>query len=871
VLYRFIDNKGTFTVRGAHRFSWYVPLANPDGTLLSAVGPNLSGDIKRDNDRFLTIPASAEDLRSSPACRREFFIRVGRRLYRLSQGPVLRQETGLLYQKLFKRLGPLEAEILNFVPVDRAAEVMQVVVRNRGSRPVVITPTSFIPLYGRSEKNLRDHRHVSSLLNRVDLNAYGVFLKPTMIFDEKGHRLNKTTYYCQGYEGNGLAPAGQFPTLDLFYGQGDIFHPDAVEKDTAPARRDDPSFDGKEACAGLRFRKRVLQPGAAAVYTLILGIEDSDAEIKKTFAALRSPALVKKSLSATQEYWQRYCAGLSFDFGDPQVNGWALWVTLQPTLRRIFGCSFLPHFDYGKGGRGWRDLWQDALTLLLTEPGKAKEIIEKSFRGVRLDGSNATIITKDGFLADRNKISRVWMDHGVWPFLTTRSYINHSGDLKILLKKTSYFRDHQLRRAQGVDTDFRQDDFIQRTPSGRALAGTILEHLLVQNLCQFFNVGSHNIVRLENADWNDGLDMAPDKGESVTFSFMYAHNLADICALLEELKRTQPDVLIMKELRLLLDRLGSPVDYNSYKAKQKRLGEYFDAIRHVSGTAVAVPIDKLIMDLREKARHMSAWLRSHEWVSNSGFFNGYYDNAGRRVEGGRGGRITMMLASQVFAIMSGVASDEQVRRTWRSIRSHLEDRVLGGFRLNTDLKEPALNLGRAYGFAYGDKENGAFFSHMNIMLANALYSRGFIKEGCHVMGSIYRMASSEAAAIPPVLPEYFNSQGKGLYLYLTGSASWYIYTLVEEVLGLAFNLGDIVLKPKLMRSNFGSASCIRVQSSYRGRKLVLTYRRPVKGAGPYSIRKVMVNGSIVDSSGAGFRIPASRLTALRNTIEVTLR
>ncbi|MFA6385114.1 MAG: cellobiose phosphorylase, partial [Candidatus Omnitrophota bacterium] len=778
MFYRFIDNKGTFVVRGAHRFCWYVPLANPDGTLLSAIGPNLSGDIKRDDGHFLTIPARLEHLRSTPECRRDFFIMAGRRVYRLSQGPVLSQETGLLYQKLLKRLGPLEIEILNFVPVDRAAEVMRIVVKNRSGRPVTITPTSFIPLYGRSEKNIRDHRHVSSLLNRITLNKYGILLKPTMIFDEKGHRLNQTTYYCQGYEGGGLAPQGQFPTLDLFYGRGDIFHPDAIEKDIRPARRKDPSFDGKEACAGLRFKKRVLGPGETASYTIILGIEDSSVEISKTFAALRSPALIEKSLFKTQEYWQRYCASLSFDFGDQQFNGWLMWVTLQPTLRRIFGCSFLPHFDYGKGGRGWRDLWQDALTLLLTEPKKAKDIIEKSFKGVRLDGSNATIITQDGFLADRNKISRVWMDHGVWPYLTTRVYINRSSDLGILLKKTGYFRDHQLRRAHAVDKDFDQGDFIQRDRSGRLLTGTILEHLLVQNLCQFFNVGVHNIVRLENADWNDGLDMAPDKGESVTFSFMYAHNLSGICALLEGLKHEQSEVSIMKELCLLLDRLGKPVDYNNYKAKQKRLAEYFDAIEHVSGTAVSIPIDKLIMDLSSKAQHMSAWLGEREWLSQAGFFNGYYDNAGQRVEGRRNGRVTMMLPSQVFAVMSGVASVEQVGRTWKSIRAHLEDRSLGGFRLNTDLKEPALNLGRAYGFAYGDKENGAFFSHMSVMLANALYLRGFIKEGCHVMGSLYRMASSEKADIPPVLPEYFNGQGRGLYLYLTGSASWYIYTLV---------------------------------------------------------------------------------------------
>lgn len=34
-----------------------------------------------------------------------------------------------------------------------------------------------------------------------------------------------------------------------------------------------------------------------------------------------------------------------------------------------------------------------------------------------------------------------------------------------------------------------------------------------------------------------------------------------------------------------------------------------------------------------------------------------------------------------------------------------------------------------FGFAYGEKENGAVFSHMAVMFANALYKRGFVKEG----------------------------------------------------------------------------------------------------------------------------------------------
>ena len=55
------------------------------------------------------------------------------------------------------------------------------------------------------------------------------------------------------------------------------------------------------------------------------------------------------------------------------------------------------------------------------DPGGVRQMVVSNYGGVRIDGTNATIIGsgQGEFIADRNGISRVWMDHGVWPFLTT--------------------------------------------------------------------------------------------------------------------------------------------------------------------------------------------------------------------------------------------------------------------------------------------------------------------------------------------------------------------------------------------------------------------------------------------------------------------
>ena len=872
MIYKFIDNKGTFAVNNPQRYNLYFPLTNKDGTLLSSISPNLGGDIKSDNNHFLTPPASIVDVKDNILCRRDFFIKVNNKVIRLSNPHNDKLEAGFLYHKLTKKAGSLHIEILNFVPSLLPVEVMSIKITNKGPKSINITPTSLIPLYGRGENTLRDHRHVSSLLNRIHLDKHGIFLKPTLFLNEEGHKVNKATYFCLGFQDNGTAPLGQFPTLDYFSGEGDLFNPQSIKGEVKPVKKERNEFQGKEAVAAFRFKDRNLRKGESVNYFLIMGVDsgsgkNSKQKIMATFSKVNSPAKIKRIFEETKKYWRNYLSKIEFDFKDKAFNNWLLWVKLQPTLRKLFGCSFLPHFDYGKGGRGWRDLWQDALTLLINEPDKAKALLVNSFKGVRIDGSNATIISKKGgFLSDRNKISRVWSDHGIWPLITLHLYINKTGDLGILNKNTTYFRDHLLKRAKEVDSKFCQKDFLLRNNKGKIYEGSILEHLLVQHLTSFFNVGKHNIIRLENADWNDGLDMAFELGESVTFSFMYAHNLKDISCFLRSLSKRIKKVSLAKELSLLLDQINKPINYNNFKEKQKRLEKYFKASQSISGRKQEVKIDKLIYDLERKSNHLSLWLNKKEWLK-SGFFNGYYDNKGRRVEG----KTRVNLASQVFAIMSGVATPKQIKKIWGSIKKYLYDKTLGGFRLNTNFGPSYLDLGRAFSFSYGDKENGAFFNHMAVMLANSLYRRGFIKEGSYVLGSIYKMATASRAKIYPLIPEYFNNEGGGLYLYLTGSASWYIYTLVEEILGIQFILGDITLSPKLMPLDFFKNK-IEVKYNLAGKAIKISYQQgTLTGTGKSSkIKEVFLENKKLSKINNKYTLKKEELKKIKKK-EIQLR
>ena len=254
---------------------------------------------------------------------------------------------------------------------------------------------------------------------------------------------------------------------------------------------------------------------------------------------------------------------------------------------------------------------------------------------------------------------------------------------------------------------------------------------------------------------------------------------------------------------------------------------------------------------RRRRSGSSAHIRRNEWIqSGTGYqwFNGYYDNTGERVEGDKPTGVRMTLTGQVFPVMMGVATDEQVAKVAAACRHYLLDEKLGGYRLNTNFHEVKLDLGRCFGFAYGHKENGAVFSHMAVMYAYALYRRGFVSDGYEVIQSLYTLSTDfEKARIYPGIPEYFNNKGRGMYHYLTGSASWLLLVMLSEVYGVRGRHGNLVLQPKLKASQFDGSCSASVQTMYAGRKLIIVYSNDGSlDYGDYEIEGISIDSKPVD-------------------------
>lgn len=862
--WHFVDTNGTFRLENADQTSYlYFPLVNEAG-MMSAITPTLHGDSKIDQHHFLTLPVSVEDLHNTRSPRDVWFFVEGHGPWSVA-GNSARQiadrwtahadrvtvEAGLLWHKVVRESGrlPLRAEILNFVPAgDDRVELMRVSLTNSGETPMRLTPTGAVPIFGRSADNLRDHRHVTALLHRVVCDRYGVVVRPTMSFDERGHTPNTTTYAVLGVDENGAPPQGFFPRLSDFIGEGGTLDwPQAVVQNLPPTHTVGDTDEGNEAIGALRFAPVVLAPGETRTWVFILAVWDDETTTPQALIErFGRPQLVAEWLERTRAYWSARVDALRLHTPEERFNLWVRWVAVQPTLRRLFGNSFLPYHDYGRGGRGWRDLWQDVLTLLLLEGEEVADDLLAHFAGVRLDGSNATIIghRPGEFKADRNNIPRVWMDHGAWPLLTVRLYIDQSGDLDFLLREQVYFKDAFTHRARRLDETWQPEQgTLQRDAAGNVVRGSVLEHLLVQHLTAWHHVGEHGMILLEGADWNDGLDMARERGESVAFSAMYAWNLRQLAELVDALAaRGHTHFDLLEELLPLLH----PLDDASPAAKRARLTAYFDRVsRTVSGRKIAVAAEDLAARLRAMSAALAERIRTQEWIADGdGWFNGYYDDHGRRVEGRWPDHVRMTLTGQVFTLMGGVADEAQVDGALASADRYLWDEAVGGYRLNTNFHEVKLDLGRAFGFAFGHKENGAMFSHMAVMFANALYRRRRAAAAWRVLERLYRHAQDfPVSRMYPGIPEYVDPRGRGMYPWLTGSASWYVMTLIQWAYGVRGVWGDLLFDPQLLPEQFDEQGNAEIETRFSQWRLRVRYHNPQRlPPERYRVQSVMLNG-----------------------------
>ena len=801
---------------------YYLPILNLNG-LVGSITPFFSGDLKKGFHNYGLEPISELGLYNLTNKRNMIFYVNGKRLdlngqTDNQQNDKLEYEVNQLTQKIIRSNDLLKIQATSFVATNDNVEIHLISVVNNSNKDIELEAFTSIPMYSRSPENIHDHRHVTSLLNVVEVFENGIINVPTLTFDERGHKENNVIYSVFAYS-NKVKVKNYVPIVDEYLKGGTFNFPKGLKSNKYNIGD---VVKGFEAIGAMGFEKISLKPNEEVKFSLIIGIEDNINQTLKNANKYKDFNNILEEEKNVVNFYKEINNYINFNIESEARTKQLKWVTLQPILRRHLGNSYLPHHDYGRGGRGWRDLWQDLLSLIYSNDKTVKQTIIDNFAGVRIDGSNATIIGDNPgeFKADRNQIIRVWSDHGVWPLLTVKLYIDEFGDIEILNNKQKYFDDGLTHYSKKRSSEFKTDNILKYENGN--YEGTILEHLILQNLVGFFNVGKHGFTRLEDADWNDGLDMASDKGETIPFTMFYLENLRVLANILENITETK--IEIYKSLYELLN-------------KEINVNKDFDLVSNYQGlNKILVDKQEVISKLLKLAEQREKTILDKAIIDNN-YYQSYINNDGEFVDNNK----TMSLTAQAMALMNNIPSKEFSKKVAAATKEKLFDKNVGGYRLNSDYKKVLTNMGRAYGFAYGHKENGAVFCHMATMYTYGLYNYNLVSYGHESIKTLLDHALKEESGVIAGVPEYFNEEGLGKYLFLTGTASWLIKLYREQIFGINMNYGKLTFNPKLTKEEF-IEGIAQIETYIKGEKVNIKFiNKKNLEYGKYQISKIFIN------------------------------
>ena len=134
----------------------------------------------------------------------------------------------------------------------------------------------------------------------------------------------------------------------------------------------------------------------------------------------------------------------------------------------------------------------------------------------------------------------------------------------------------------------------------------------------------------------------------------------------------------------------------------------------------------------------------------------------------------------------------------------------------------------------------------------------------------------DTSRIYPGIPEYFRADGRGMYHYLTGAASWYMMTMITQVFGVRGEAGDLLLEPKLTAGQFDEKGRAMVSVTFAGRRLTVCYENPERlDYGSYRIGAAACDGAeLCAGSSSSLLISRAMVEALpaapEHRITVTL-
>lgn len=694
---------------------------------------------------------------------------------------------GMSYSKIKGAKNGVEAEVLQFIPLGFWGEVLKVQLKNTGTETKKLKLFSFIEwcLWNAEDDNANFQRNFST--GEVEIENSVIYHKT-----EFKERRNHYAFYSVN------APIQGFDTdRETFVGlYNDFDRPNAVME----GKPRNSHAHGWSPIAS-HYIEVELQAGEAKDFVFMLGYVEVTPEdkwesksvinkkpAKEMIAKFDTAEKVMAAYNELRAYWDNLLGKISIKSHDERldrmVNIWNQYQCMV-TFNMSRSASF---FESGIGrGMGFRDSNQDLIGFVHQIPARARERIFDIASTQFEDGScyhQYQPLTKKGNAA----IGGDFNDDPLWLILSTTEYIKETGDFSLLNEMVPFDNDESK-------------------------AKTHFEHLKISFNFIVNNLGPHGLPLIGRADWNDCLNLncfSNDPNES----FQTTGNKKGRTA--ESLMIAGLFVVYGREYIKLCEQIG-------------KHDEAAEAQKHVDAMVEAV--------------------KAHGWDGK--WYLRAYDYFGRKVGSNENEESKIFIESQGWCSMAEIGLEEgMVEKSLDSVKERLDCKY--GIVLNNPaFTKYYIEYGEISTYPAGYKENAGIFCHNNpwIMIGETVLGRG--EQAYEYYTKIAPAFLEEISDLHKVEPYVYCQMiagkdafkpGEGKNSWLSGTAAWNFYTVVQYILGVKPDYNGLSINPCVPAAWDG----FEMKREFRGAQYNIAVKNPnhvSKG-----VKQIIVNGSPIEGS-----------------------